>query len=212
LPDAEFDVVTAYRRLLARLRSRAERLGSKDPESAAQETLKRSLENPQSKSAIQYYFSENPSSGSPHPGWPLDQLLAWLHGVLHFVVREERNRVSYRREVIISGLARPWVDGESALDAADPAPDQLEVLIVKEMQQLLVDCLPQLELEYRTVLGMRASGLKYAEIACRLNVNENTVATWINRGIRTLAHYIRERIEQPVPSTSDRQLRRSQHV
>src|SRR3954453_17644172 len=123
LPDAEFDVVTAYRRLLARLRSRAERLGSKDPESAAQETLKRSLENPQSKSAIQYYFSENPSSGSPYPGWPLDQLLAWLHGVLHFVVREERNRVSYRREVIISGLARPWVDGESALDAADPAPD-----------------------------------------------------------------------------------------
>src|SRR3984885_8738130 len=88
------DAISDYRRLLNALGSRARRMGSRDPESAAQETLKRSLENALSQPAIEYYFSEElppdalPPDASP-PVWPLDQLMAWLHGVLHFVVLEE---------------------------------------------------------------------------------------------------------------------------
>lgn len=76
-----------YRRLHSVLVSRARWLGSRDGESAAQEALARSLRNPISQVAIEYYFSEQLPPDCPVPEWPLDQLLAWLHGVLTFVVR-----------------------------------------------------------------------------------------------------------------------------
>jgi DNA-directed RNA polymerase specialized sigma24 family protein len=41
---------------------------------------------------------------------------------------------------------------------------------------------------------MRVEGLKYGEIASRLGVNENTVATWISRGIRELGRHVRQRL------------------
>ena len=205
-------MATLYRRLVSRLSSRAERLGSKDPEAAAQETLRRSLENPKSRPAIRYYFSDKLPPHAELPAWPLDQLLAWLHGVLQFVVREEQNRVGYRREVLVTGTDRALSGRESALEIADPAADQLALLIAKETQKLLADCLPQLEGEYRKVLGMRASGLKYGEIAARLGVNENTVATWVSRGIRALARHIRERTEQPLQSTTKLNERGGKHV
>jgi RNA polymerase sigma factor (sigma-70 family) len=178
------DAAGDYRRLLAALASRARWLGSRDPESAAQETLKRSLENVNSQSAVEYYFSQDLPAGLNPPEWPLDQLFAWLHGVLHYVVREEHSRVGYRREVPIGG-PRP--------DPADPAPDQLDTLLQKEMERIVVDCFPMLDREYRTVLKMRVEGLKYGEIAFRLGISENTVATWVSRGIRALAQCVRKR-------------------
>ncbi len=79
------------------------------------------------------------------PEWPLDQLLAWLHGVLNFVVREEHSRASHRREVLLGGIAEERSSAASGgLDPADPAPDQLDTLIQKEMQQIVVECLPAL--------------------------------------------------------------------
>jgi hypothetical protein len=93
------DVPKDYRRLLAVLASRARWLGSRDSEGAAQETLKRSIESASSQAAVEYYFTEDLPPDAPAPEWPLDQLLAWLHGVLNFVVREEHNRASRRREV-----------------------------------------------------------------------------------------------------------------
>jgi RNA polymerase sigma factor (sigma-70 family) len=185
-----------YHRLHRVLAARARWLGSRDCESAAQETLARSLRNPTPQAAIEYYFSDDLPPDQPAPEWPLDQLLAWLHGVLTFVVREEHNRASSRREVLLGGA-----DSESSLrlmgslDRADPAPDQLDMLIQKEMQQIVVECLPALEPEYRTVLKMRAEGLKYEEIAVRLGTNENTVATWVSRGIKTLAQRVRRRTQ-----------------
>jgi RNA polymerase sigma factor (sigma-70 family) len=178
------DAATDYRRLLATLASRARRLGSRDPEGAAQEALKRSLENATSQPAIEYYFGEDLPAGAEPPAWPLDQLFAWLHGVLHYVVREEHNRVGYQREVS---------DPNPRLDAADPAPDQLNALIRKELQGIVVDCFPMLDREYRTVLRMRVEGLKYGEIASRLGISENTVATWVSRGIMALAQCVRRR-------------------
>jgi RNA polymerase sigma factor (sigma-70 family) len=187
------DATTDYRRLLNALGSRARRMGSRDPESAAQETLKRSLENRISQPAVEYYFSEElPVDASP-PVWPLDQLMAWLHGVLHFVVLEEHHRVSNRRE-----FAGGWLEGEAAihrLERADPAPDQLDALIQRELQQIVVECMPSLDADYQRVLKMRASGLKYGDIALRLGVSENTVATWVSRGIRTLAQCVRRRTQ-----------------
>jgi RNA polymerase sigma factor (sigma-70 family) len=187
------DAATDYRRLLNALASRAGRMGSRDPEGAAQETLKRSLENALSLPAVEYYFGEELPIDAAPPLWPLDQLMAWLHGVLHFVVLEEHNRVSNRRE-----FTAGWPEGEGVsnrLDRADPAPDQLDTLIQKELQQIVVECMPALDVDYQRVLKMRASGLKYGDIALRLGVSENTVATWVSRGIRTLAQCVRRRTQ-----------------
>ena len=192
--DQNRNVTRDYRRLLGVLASRASRLGARDPESAAQETLTRSLGNAAARSSIEYFFGEDVPPDSGRPDWPLDHLLAWLHGVLNFVVREEYNRVGHRREVLIGqiGSRLDW----DVFDPADPAPGQLDILIQREMQQIVVECLPALDSEYRQVLSLRASGLKYDEIAVRLGVNENTVATRVSRGIRTLAQYVRRRVDR----------------
>jgi RNA polymerase sigma factor (sigma-70 family) len=170
---------------VATLAAKARWLGSRDPESAAQETLTRSLENSASHAAVEYYFSQNPPDGLHNPDWPLDHLLAWLHAVLRYVVREERNRAGFQREVPAS---------EIYLDPADPATGPLEDMIEKELHAIVVDCFPKLEREQRQVLTMRVDGLKYGEIASRLGVNENTVATWVSRSIRELGRQVRRRL------------------
>lgn len=134
--------------------------------------------------------------GLEPPEWPLDQLFAWLHGVLLYVVREERSRASSRLEVAIGDISSRGPDGNNPLDPADPAQDALGALIERELQGIVAYCLPKLEREYRTVLRMRIDGLKYGEIATRLGVNENTVATWVSRGIRELARCVRKRSER----------------
>jgi RNA polymerase sigma factor (sigma-70 family) len=189
------DATTDYRRLSGALASRARWLGSRDPESAAQETLARSLGYADSQAAIEYYFCEQLEPGTAEPAWPLDQLLAWLHGVLTFVVREEHNRASSRREVLLGGSESAGPEWSAPLDPADPAPDQLHALIQKELQQIVLECLPALDPDYRAVLKMRAQGLKYEEIATRLGTNENTVATWVSRGIKTLGQCVRRRTQ-----------------
>ena len=83
----------------------------------------------------------------------------------------------------------------SAHDLAQARLSVLDSLIQRELQKIVVDCFPMLEHEYRTVLKMRVDGLTYGEIAGQLGVNENTVATWVTRGIRTLAQRVRNRIE-----------------
>src|SRR5215510_13001571 len=107
-PVAVRDATSEYRKLVAALAARAARLGSRDAESAAQEALKRSLANPVSRAAIEYYFHERRPAAVSAPAWPLDQLLAWLHGVLRFVVSEERARVTItaRRRLAISTRSR----------------------------------------------------------------------------------------------------------
>ncbi len=190
------DAASDYSRLLAKLSSKAKWLGSRDPEGAAQESLKRSLENAGSQRAVEYYFSPDPPGEMEPPEWPLDQLLAWLHGVLHYVVREEHSRVSNRREVPIGGIAAQKWEKNNEVDPADPSPDQLDVLIQNEIEGIVGDCFPKLDREYRMVLRMRAEGLKYAEIATRLGVGENTVATWVSRGIRDLGQLVRRRTER----------------
>src|SRR6185437_14194369 len=90
---------TEYRRLLAILASRAQRLGSRDPEAAAQEAFKRSWENATSQPAVAFYFCQTLPTGADIPPWSLDQLLAWLHAVLRYVVWEERSRAGFRLEV-----------------------------------------------------------------------------------------------------------------
>jgi RNA polymerase sigma factor (sigma-70 family) len=177
--------VSDYRRLAAALASRAARLGSRDPESAAQEALRRSLENRKSQPAVAYYFGEEPPGGAA-PEWPLDQLLAWLHGVLQYVVREEQSRVGFRREVSAVSISEP----------ADAAPDPLDGMIRQETRAIVADCFATLDRDYREVLKLRMAGLKYSEIARRIGVNENTVATRVSRGIRELGRRIRKRMDR----------------
>jgi len=185
------DATNDYHRLLAALASKARRLGSRDAEGVAQEALKRSLENEIARTAVEYYFAETPPAGANAPEWPLDRLFAWLHVTLQFVVREEKSRVGFHRELTVP------VSGESEVnrrqDPADPSPDQLDTLIQKELHGIVRECFPALDREYRSVLTMRVHGLKYRDIALRLGVSENTVATWVSRGIRDLAQRVRRR-------------------
>jgi RNA polymerase sigma factor (sigma-70 family) len=177
------DAFGEYRRLAAALASRATRLGSRDPEGAAQEALRRSIENPKSQAAVKYYFGES-SAAREEPEWGLDQLLAWLHGVVQFVVREEQSRVAFRSEVSVGSVSDP----------ADSRRDVLEIMVERERGAIVDDCFATLDREYRQVLELRMDGLKYGEIARRLGVNENTVATWVSRGIRELGRRIRKRM------------------
>lgn len=179
------DAANEYRRLAATLAAKARWLGSRDPESAAQETLTRSLENPASHAAVEYYFSQNQPEGLTAPDWPLDRLLAWLHAALRYVVREERGRAGFQREVPV---------GESGPDPVEPSDGPLETMIQQELQAIVVECFPRIDPAQRQVLTMRAGGLKYGEIASRLGVNENTVATWVSRGIRELGRHVRKRM------------------
>jgi hypothetical protein len=117
-----------YRRLLGVFVTRAAWLGSRNPKDAAQEALKRSLENSNSQPAVEYYFSEQETASLNAPEWSLDQLLAWLHGVLYFVVREEYSRASTRREVISGGIGSENSDEDRHLNPPDP-PNPLDDLI-----------------------------------------------------------------------------------
>ena len=173
-----------YRRLTAALAARAGRLGSRDPENAAQEALRRSIENPKSQQAIDYYFADVGPTGGP-PEWELDRLMAWLHGVLQFVVREEKSRAAFHREVPTGTNADPQ----------DSSRGVLEAMVERETRAIVDDCFSRLDREYREVLTLRMDGMKYGEIARRLGTNENTVATWVSRGIREVGRRIRERME-----------------
>ena len=178
------DPIANYRRLVVALASRAARLGSRDPESAAQEALRRSLENRKSQPAVAYYFGEESPAGGP-PEWQLDQLLAWLHGVLQFVVREERSRVGFHREL----------PGVSISEPADASPNVLDGMIQRETSAIMANCFATLDRDHRNVLTLRMDGLKYGEIARRMGVNENTVATWVSRGMRELGRRIRKQVD-----------------
>jgi RNA polymerase sigma factor (sigma-70 family) len=183
-PPMSRDPVGDYHRLASALASSAARLGSRDPESAAQEALRRSLENQKSQTAVAYYFGQE-SGTAEAPEWPFDRLLAWLHGVVQYVVREEQSRVGFRREVPALPISEP----------ADSSPDTLTGLIQQETRAIVADCFAALDSDYRDVLTLRMDGLKYGEIARRMGVKENTVATWISRGIRELGRRIRERMD-----------------
>jgi DNA-directed RNA polymerase specialized sigma24 family protein len=148
-PVAVRDASGEFRKLVAALAARAARIGSRDAEAAAQEALKRSLATPAPRAAIEYYFHEHPPAGLGPPDWPLEQLLAWLHGVLRFVVREESARVSSRREVLA-------IDAR-AMEVADSSPGQLDLMIDDETQTIVRDCLAELNEEYRRVLLLRAA-------------------------------------------------------
>ena len=183
-PPIARDPLSAYRRLVSALAIRAARLGSRDPESAAQEAVRRSLDNAKSQSAVAYYFCDETPAGAA-PDWPLDQLLAWLHGVVQYVVREERSRVGFHREMAAVTISEP----------ADGSPSALEGLIQRETGAIVADCFATLHRDHRDVLTLRLDGLKYGEIARRMGVNENTVATRVSRAIRELVRRIRNRMD-----------------
>jgi RNA polymerase sigma factor (sigma-70 family) len=182
----ERDASSVYRKLVRALAAQAKRMGSRDAEGAAHEALKRSLSTPGARAAIDYYFHEHPAADLSAPEWSLEQLFAWLYGVLRFVVREESARVSARREIL--------TDDATAMKFADSSADQLQCLLDAEMKTIVRQCLGTLDDNYRDVLVLRARGLKYTEIATRLGVNENTVATWVRRATTAVAQLVRARM------------------
>jgi len=191
--SAASSVASEYRKLMIALAARAARIGAHDPESAAQEAIKRSLLNPLSRPAVEYYFRDQSSAGEqPAPEWSLLQLLGWLHGVLRFVVLEERARS--RREILTGEDEMPEV--------VDPADDPLQRAIDAELREIVDEALSTLSVDVRAALRLRLDGTKYGEIARRLGVNENTVATWLRRGSLELV----ERTKRRMSASADERL------
>lgn len=170
-----------YAKLISALASRAHRLGASDPEGAAQEAVKRSLNHPLSSAALEYYFREGPP-GADGPAWTLLQLLGWLHGVLRYVVLEDRARA--RREVLTAELP----------DVLDSTSSPLDQAIDGELHDIVRQALATLSADHRSAVLLRLQGTKYADIAERLGVNENTVATWVRRGSRALVDQVHRRM------------------
>lgn len=185
-----------YHKLMRALAARALRLGSRDPEGAAQEAVQRSLANDAARPALEYYFSEEPPAAPVAPAWTLLQLLGWLHGVLRFVVWEERARASTRRET--PALA------DDLFDIADPAPSQLDQVIADQLRAVVQSCLSTLDGDYRATLLLRLNGATYAEIAARLGVNEKTIATWVRRGTLELVRNVRRCMDGDAASATGR--------
>jgi RNA polymerase sigma factor (sigma-70 family) len=160
-------------------------MGSRDPEGAAQEAIRRSLANAVSRAAVEYYFHEQP--GSDPPDWTLLQLLGWLHGVLRFVVAEERARASTQRETAAAF--------EDLLDVPDRRPNQLDAVIDTQLREIVHECVMRLGDDHRAALLLRLQGAKYDEIASRLGTNENTVATWLRRSVHDLVHRVQAQMD-----------------
>ena len=165
-----------YRKVIGALALRAARMGSRDPEAAAQEAIRRSLANAASRAAVEYYFHDEPPSELPE--WSLLQFLGWLHGVLRFVVWEERARASTQRETAAAF--------EDLLDVPDRSPSQLDAVIDTQLREIVHECVMTLSDDRRAALLLRLQGAKYDEIARRLGTNENTVATWLRRSVQDL--------------------------
>jgi RNA polymerase sigma factor (sigma-70 family) len=180
------DTTRTYRKLVAILVSHAVRMGSTDAEGAAQEALRRSFAHSLSREALEYYLPDDPGRSAAEPVWTFGQLLAWLHGVLRRVVLEEHAHAKRRREV-------PAVDVDT-IAPVDPSPGQLDVLIDDQVQSIVRECFSSLSEDYRRVLSLRAEGLKYTEIAARLGVSDNTVATWVSGATKAIAMRVRERL------------------
>lgn len=192
--DADSSAAGAYRRVVSALALRAARMGSRDSEAAAQEAIRRSLANDLSRPAIDYYFRDDQDPEAQPPVWTLAQLLGWLHGVLRFVVWEDRARVSSHRE-----LSAPV---EALLDVPDRDPSHLDVLIDAETRAIVYECAMHLTGDRRAALLLRLQGAKYEEIARRLGTNEKTVATWLHRSTRELVAHVRARMHEPGPASS----------
>jgi len=161
-------------------------MGAADPESAAQEAIRRSLDNQMARPALDYYFHDQPTAAGHPPEWSLLQLLGWLHGVLRFVVWEERARARTRREITTRS--------DDLVEYADARPSQLDVAIDAQLRAMVHDCVMSLAEDRRAAVLMRLQGAKYDEIARRLGLNENTVATWLHRSSQELIRRVRERM------------------
>jgi RNA polymerase sigma factor (sigma-70 family) len=152
--------------------------------------VKRSLVNPASRAALEYYFRERTPAAQSVPDWSLLQLFGWLHGVLRYVVLEERARRS--REVPAS---------EHLLETIDPQRDPLQHLLDSEVDSVVREALHTLTRDQRAALLLRLNGARYADIASRLGVNENTVATWIRRGSRAVVDHVHRRMNHAPDAT-----------
>jgi RNA polymerase sigma factor (sigma-70 family) len=181
-------------------------MGSRDPEAAAQEAIRRSLAHASSRAAVEYYFGDPLRANAELPAWTLAQLFGWLHGVLRFVVWEDGARASSRRETSAS------ID--ELIEFPDRAPSQLDVVIESELRAIVRECLTRLSDERRTALLLRLQGVKYQEIARRLDMNEKTVATWLHRGTLEIIQRVRERMDgRPgVAASSSREVVKVSHA
>ncbi|MEO9870533.1 RNA polymerase sigma factor [Ekhidna sp.] len=64
----------------------------------------------------------------------------------------------------------------------------------QELERILFDCLDGLSSDQRSVIIMKEyEGMKFREIADVLNTSENTVKTWLYRGLRMLKQLLEER-------------------
>ena len=161
-----------YSKLLSRLSVWARRWGSRDPEDDAHRAVLIGLRHARFGRALQA-LDDQPGESEEVEQKLVQETIAWLHGVVKYVVLEGLRRASAQREVAI-------VDAPG-FDAPDGSLDPLDQAINAESSGILRDCLATLEPNVRQALRMWARGYSLAEIAAALGKKQSTVTNWIYR-------------------------------
>ncbi|MGJ5815946.1 RNA polymerase sigma factor [Paludibaculum fermentans] len=181
--DWDAEKLNELRRLLS---AKARRLGSPQPEEAVQEVLARALANQTVADALSASLGRGSGQPAAEPQW----LAAWLFLTLRNVVREQRRPESRGPHLTLDSTR-----GESV--AIEPVTRELnpeEALVRRQNQAMLELCMKGLNRAQGSALRLFHLGIKQRDIAERLNVPTNTVASLIQRGRAQVSECLRRKL------------------
>jgi RNA polymerase sigma factor (sigma-70 family) len=126
--------------------------------------------------------------------WP------WLLGGLGYFCREERRRLRRRQDREIPLTVETGEGEVIEWDMADDDPygDPLQVLVRKEVREILLGCLRQLSPEYQVVIRLHYyDGWSVAKIAAELQIGESLVKVRLFRARQRLRDCLRPILYPP---------------
>ncbi len=126
----------------------------------------------------------------------IDRFKPWIYRIATNFCLEEGRRKS--RSKTVSFTTTVSQEGETTIVEEGQAEGTYynpEMTFRKqEIEHILFDCLDELPRDQRSVIVMKEyEGMKFREIAEILNTSENTVKTWLYRGLKQLKKYLEER-------------------
>lgn len=160
-------------------------LGRTEAEDVAQESFLRLCERMDGPAADKRQQAGNSDAA-------LSNVKGWMFRVAHNLALDEHRRRKRRptESLEASEIASPASTGvghhEGATQIVDGRPSPEEILLERESDRRMRAALAKLPPQQKHCLQLRASGLKYREIAQVLDVGTSTVAEWVQKGLSAL--------------------------